>query len=124
MFTNIAKQQLLSNITTGLNKIAIVTSEPSLGDDMGYVSILNAAFPNEISLVWGTAGVVSRSTTNSAVNGNPLTFSVKAGQAPKKVIVYTSSSAGAYVEAIATLPQPVDFSNGGGYFFPALTFTF
>ena len=124
MFTNIAKQQLLSNITTGLNKIAIVTSEPALGDDMGYVSIANAAFPNEISLVWGDAGVVSRSTTNSAANSNPLTFSVKAGQTPKKVILYTASGAGNTVEAVATLPQPVDFSNGGGYFFPALTFTF
>ena len=60
MFTNIAKQQLLSNITTGLNKIAIVTQEPSLGDDMGYISITNAAFPNEISLEIGRASCRER----------------------------------------------------------------
>ena len=124
MFTSDARKELLTNITVGLNKIAIVTQEPSLGFDMGYISLGSTAFPNEISLVWGTDNGVSRSTTNSAANGNPLTFSVIAGQTPKKVILYTASGTGNSVEAIATLPQPVDFSIGGGYFFPALTFTF
>lgn len=128
MLTNAGKEVYLKGVREGLSIVSLINNFDGyqlgdiidkIGAQMGRVS-----YPTMITLVWQDA-TTKTETTNQAGNSNPLTFSVKKGEAPTKFIVYNDDGQYYNIRGIITLPTPVpDYTNGGAIYLEKLEISF
>lgn len=128
MLTNAGKEVYLKGVREGLSIVSLMDNDGAyqLGDlvDKGFANMGKVSYPSMITLVWQDASTKTE-TTNQAGNSNPLTFSVKKGEAPTKFIIYNDDGQYYNIRGIITLPTPVpDYTNGGAIYLEKLEISF
>ncbi|MDY3196707.1 MAG: hypothetical protein RBQ95_07585 [Paracholeplasma sp.] len=129
MLTNYGKEVYLKGVREGLSIVSLINDFDNyqLGDliDKTLVQQMSrVSYPDSINLVWQDA-TTRTETTNQAGNSNPLTFSVKRGEAPTKYIIYNDDGQYYNIRGIITLPTPVpDYTNGGAIYLEKIEISF
>ena len=129
MLTNYGKEVYLKGAREGLSIVSLINNFDNyqLGDliDKTFVQQMSrVSYPDSINLVWQDA-TTRTETTNQAGNSNPLTFSVKRGEAPTKYIIYFDDGQYYNIKGIITLPTPVpDYTNGGSIYLEKIEISF
>ena len=129
MLTNYGKEVYLKGAREGLSIVSLINDFDNyqLGDliDKTLVQQMSrVSYPDSINLVWQDA-TTRTETTNQAGNSNPLTFSVKRGEAPVKYIIYNDDGQYYNIRGIITLPAPVpNYTNGGAIYLEKIEISF
>ena len=117
MLTNAGKEVYLKGVREGLSIVSLINNfdKYTLGDsiDKTGAQMSRVSYPASINLVWQDA-TTRTETTNQAGNSNPITFSIKRGEAPVKYIIYNDDGQYYNIRGIITLPTPVPYFPDGG----------